>query len=214
MFQYFLLLGKNVIVLILIFLFLFFQQKVIHMLFQSSQLAPHYSNCGCYCQTAEMHKNWLEKQRDYSHPHTLFSLGAPHQCWWEPVNAAEVRAHGLFSGRWEIKTWLFSKLEYKIKIDPQIVLSLKMSIFVEWMRCAIAHPLSHNPVVILCPSSLVPACLGHPWYLSFVLWDMEKSLISLNTHPDCMIWASSCVHISSVQRKVSWNVEPSKPHGS
>lgn len=107
-------LKKNI--LILIFLFLFLQQKVIHMLFQSSQLAPLYSNCGCYCQTAEMHKNWLEKRGDYSctriHCYLwelLINAG------WEPVRETEVRAHELFSGRWGIKTWLLSKLEYKIK---------------------------------------------------------------------------------------------------
>lgn len=107
--------GKFIIFM-LIFLFLFFQQKVIHMLFQSSQLAPLYSNCGCYCQTAEMQKNWLEKPGDYSCTHThcypselLINAGR------EPVNTTEVRAPGLFRGRWGIKTWLLFKWEYKIK---------------------------------------------------------------------------------------------------
>ena len=116
-FSNFLLFGKRFIIFVLIFLFLFFQQKVIHMLFQSSQLAPHYSDCGCYyCQTAEMQKNWLEKPGDYSCTHThcylwelLINAG------WEPVSTTEVRAPGLFCGRWEIKTWLLFKLEYRIK---------------------------------------------------------------------------------------------------
>lgn len=116
---YLLLLGKENTVLILIFLVFFFQQKVIHMLFQSPQLAPHYSDCGCYCQTAEMHENWLEKQGDYSCTRTrcylwelLINAG------WEPVRASEVRAHRLFNGRWGIKMWLF-KLGYKIKSTLQ-----------------------------------------------------------------------------------------------
>lgn len=115
-FSNFFLFGKNFIIFMLIFLFLFFQQKVIHMLFQSSQLATHYSNCGCYCQTAEMQKKWLEKLEDYSCTHThchlwelLINAG------WKPVSTTEVRAPGLFYGIWGIKTWLLFKLDYKIK---------------------------------------------------------------------------------------------------
>lgn len=61
----------------LIFLFLFFQQKVIHMLFQSSQLAPHSSNCGCPCQTAETQESWLEKPGDSRAPAHTVTSGSP-----------------------------------------------------------------------------------------------------------------------------------------
>lgn len=97
MFKCFLLLGEKIIILILIFLYLFFQQQVIHMLSHSSQLAPHYWNCGCYCQTAEMRRNWLEKRSDYSCSCThcylwelLINAG------WKPVITTEARAVELF----------------------------------------------------------------------------------------------------------------------
>lgn len=50
------------------------------MLFQSSQLAPHYSDCGCYCQTAEMHRIDLRSKEITNAPHTLLSRGTLNQC--------------------------------------------------------------------------------------------------------------------------------------
>lgn len=68
---------------------------------------------------------------------------------------------------------------------------LNMSIFVEWITCAVAHSLSQGSVALSCPSFWLPTWLVHPWHLSFVLWDREKSLVFLNIQPDRVMWAFS-----------------------
>lgn len=63
--------------------------------------------------------------------------------------------------------------------------------YIYWMNETwMAHPLSHN-FSLSCTSFLVPVHLSQSWYLSFVLWDTEKILVSLNTQPEHVVWASS-----------------------
>lgn len=78
----------------------------------------------------------------------------------------------------------------ELPVDPHFAWCLNMSIFVEWITHAVAHSLSQGSVALSCPFWL-PTRLVHPWHLSFVLWDTEKSLVFLNIPPDCVMWAFS-----------------------